>query len=465
MAEKKLRKVVTAKIGIKPFNDQIIEIDSLPESERDENLVAAVKNKFGVETGDIVVTMNQKNVIIKWYPPKTARQAEQFHNQAIAYAKKKDFEKAIESWMNAISINSQDPDYHYFLGVANFELKNYDEASRYLQQTLKLCPLYHRASLMLGLILYKKRKFDVAKKFIQRSLLFNPNNGYTYLALGNIYSILRNYKKGIAMYEHTIKLMPEDPRPYMGLAKIYSLEGNIQKANEYFRRVIALDGNGKGALAKYARRAVVTEMPAEKEAVSSIIVDSDKNLEELYSVGYAHYIAGDHIRAEAFYKKYLSMKADDDFVWFALGETQMRSGKCDQAVASFKKAIDIDAKGLYYKELAIAFDLIESPADVRAAIEKALNLGKKDHIIYALGGKNLLAEGKQTEAIEMLDEAVKLNKNNFLARYYLAVALSRNGEIERAIEQLEEIKATKVNTPLKEKADVLLDKLLGSGID
>ena len=76
-----------------------------------------------------------------------------------------------------------------------------------------------------------------------------------------------------------------------------------------------------------------------------------------------------------------------------------------------------------------------------------------------------MAEAKQAEAIEMLEEAVKLNKNNFLARYYLAVGLSRIGEIERAVEHLEEINATKVKTPLKQKAAGMLKELLSSNYE
>lgn len=465
MADKKIRKVINSKVSIKHFNDQILNIDKLTAAERDEQLVSAVKTKFGIEIGDVLVAVNEKDVILKWYPPKTVEKAEFFHKRAITYAQKKEFQRAIESWTDAINFYEEDPDYYYFLGVAYYELKEFDNASRNLQQALKICPIYYKASLILGSILYKQRKFELAKKFIQRSLLFNPENGYTYLALGNIHSILRNYDKGIAMYERTCQLMPKDPRPYMGLAKIYSLKENIEKANQFFHRVIELDNSGKGELAKYARRAIVTEPEKEREAVSSVIVSSDKNSEEFYSLGYTHYIAGDYLKAEALYRKYLTIKPDDDFVWCALGETQMRSGKCEQAVGAFQKAIAIESKGLYYKEMAIAYDLMENPGEVRAAIEKAINHGKKDSIVYAIGGKNLLAEAKQAEAIEMLEAAIKLNKNNFLARYYLAIAFSRNGEIESAIDQLEEIKAVKVNTPLKQKADELIEKLLGSELD
>jgi len=465
MVEKKIRKVITTKISIKSFNEQILDIDSLPENERDANLINAVKNKFGIDIGNILVSVNEKDVIIKWYTPKMDKKAEFFHKKAIEYARKKEYQKAIASWQDAININSTDPDYFFNMGIVCLELKKLDEASQHLRETLKICPIYYKAGLILGSIFYKQRKFELAEKYIRGSLLFNPRNGLASLTLGTIYCILRDYDKGITMYEKTLELMPKDPRPYMGLAKIYSLKGKTEKANKCFHQIIELDKSGRGKLAQYAKRAIVTESELKQKAVETTYVTSDKSAEEFYSEGYTSYIAGNYLKAEALYRKYLTIKPDDDYVWCALGETQLRAGKCEQAIAAFQKAISLEPKGLYYKELAIAYDLAGNPAEVRIAVEKAINHNKKDSIVYAIGGKNLLAEATQTEAIEMLEEAVKLNKNNFLARYYLAIGLSRIGEIERAIEQLEEIKATKIKTPLKDKADELLSELLSGSFE
>lgn len=460
MAVKKIRKAVTAKISIKSFNEQIIDIDSLPQNGRDAKLANVIKDKFGFDVGNILVSLNEKDIIIKWMTPKIDEKAEFFHKKAISYARGKEFQKAIASWQEAININATDPDYYFHMGIVYLELKQINDASHQLHETLKICPIYYKAGLILGSLFYKKRKFELAEKYIRSSLFFDPQNGFASLTLGTIYCILRDYNKGIRMYEKTIELMPKDPRPCMGLAKIYSLKGEVEKANEYFHRIIELDKSGKGKLAQYAKRAIVTESQQKKEAVETTFVTSDKNAEAFYSEGYTSYMSGKYLKAEALYRKYLTIKPDDDIVWCALGETQLRAGKCEQAISAFKKAISIEPKGLYYKELAVAYDLIGSPGDVRAAVEQAMAKGKKDSIVCAVAGKNLLAEAKQTEAIEMLEEAVKLNRNNFLARYYLAIGLSRIGEIQNAIEQLEEIKATKIKTPLKQKADELLNELL-----
>lgn len=202
---------------------------------------------------------------------------------------------------------------------------------------------------------------------------------------------------------------------------------------------------------------VSTKRVAEEEVSEEI----HANAEELHSEGYRYYVGGDYLKAETMYRKYLSLKSQDDFVWSALGEAQLRAGKAEQAAASFAKAISIQPKGLYYKELAVALDKCNKSEEVMAAIQKAQAFGKKDSIVCLLGGRHLILVGKYEEGISMLDQALKLDKNNFLARYTLALALEKTGQFDLAVEHLEEIKATEINTPLKEKAEQLLNKLTG----
>lgn len=458
MAEKKIRKVVSIKIPLSSFENYLKAEKNEP---RAEEVKQVLYKKFGEFPGELVLSVNQSEVQVKWYSSGVTQKAEFFHRKAIDYAKNKDYKKAVASWHEAILLNAADPDYYFYLGLVLLESKKHTESIEPFEKVISLCPIYPKVYLYLGTLFLKVRKFEQAEKYIRESLFFYPDYASSYLNLGIVYSILRNYEMALQMYEKTIQLIPNEARAYLGLAKIYSLQGNIDRANECFHKVIELDKTRQ--LANYAKRAIIKK-PTEIAEInlSGVSVDANANPEDYYSEGYAFYIVGDYLRAEEMYKRYLSLKSDDASVWCALGEVQMRANKLDQAIASLKKAISIDPKGWYYKELAIVFNLNKQAVECFDAVQSALKSGKKDSVTYALGGKSLCDQDKLNEALEMFSESIRLNRNNFMARFHFALALKKLGEFERAVEQLEEIKTITINTPLKQQAGQILDEIINN---
>ena len=312
------------------------------------------------------------------------------------------------------------------MGIAYFELKKYLESIEVLTRTLSVCPSYFKAHLILGTCYLKLRKFDKSKKQFEKYLKFNKNNSSIYLNLGSINSILKNYKTGFSMFEKAIELSPNEPKAYLGLAKIKLTLGEVEKANYYFKKVIEIDKNG--ALANYAKRSITSDKKISLED-NNVNVNYD-NPEDYYSEGCRNYLIGDFRKAVQMYKKYLSLKPDDDYVWCSLGESYLRSGDAKLATESFKKAAKLaPKKGLYFKELAISFYRLKDYERVIAAASKAKELGKADSVIYCIWGKALLEKGTINEAAIMLNHALKSNKNNLLAKYFLADAFQEKSAV------------------------------------
>lgn len=408
---------------------------------------------------EIDVIIQTDEIFFKWQPSIIEDRAEVLHKNALLLARKGNLDEAIEKWTEATLINSLDPDYFFNLGIAYFEKKKYQDAIENLSRVIAICPLYLKAHLILGTAFLKIRKFEFAKKHLKRFVKFDNSNSLAYLNLGAVNSVLKEYEEGIAMFERAIALSPKEPRAYLGSAKLYSTIGNIEKANAYFRKVIDLDN--KGNLANYAKRSIVASEAKNNETKEAKTDEIKGNPEEYYSEGYHYYVSGDYAKSASMYKKYLSIKPKDDYVWYALGEVQLRGGRPELALTSFKNAITLyPEKGLYFKELAIIFDKLNKPSKVITAILKAKELGKTDSITYCLWGKALYQLGNFEEAISKLENSLKSNRNNFLAKYYLAETLIKNDEIQEAIDYLHELKEVKIDTPLKKKAEILYEKLI-----
>ncbi|MBD3290257.1 tetratricopeptide repeat protein [candidate division KSB1 bacterium] len=454
------RKTVTTEISIEEFDDQLTNLDESATPQNDRLQIAKkvleIPDNF---TDKIEIIPNGEYVVFKWHPERYDERAEKLHKNALSLARSGNLDDAIKRWTQASLINSTDPDYYFNLGLAYFEKKQYTEAIENLNRVLAICPFYTKTHLILGTAFLKIRKFEFAKKHLQKSIKYSKPITSAYLNLGAVNSILKLYDEGQKMFEKAIELSPNEPRAYLGIAKIYSTIGNDEKANAFFKKVIELDK--KGNLANYAKRSIISENTSNISAKGEANREAlNQNPEEYYSEGYRLYISGDYTNAEKMYQNYLKIKPDDDYVWYALGEAQLRSNKAEDAVNSFKKAIKLyPKKGLYFKELAVVFDALNKPDKVIAATSKAKDLGNADSVTYALWGKALYNLGKHSEAIIMLEQSLEINKNNFLAKFYIAKANIDLKNFQEASDYLYEIKEIKINTPLKEKALLMYNKL------
>ncbi|MCH7756092.1 hypothetical protein IH970_13350 [candidate division KSB1 bacterium] len=138
----------------------------------------------------------------------------------------------------------------------------------------------------------------------------------------------------------------------------------------------------------------------------------------------------------------------------------MRSGRASKAVEAFKRAISVNSsKGLYYKELAISLIYMNRDADALDAIQKAQQLGKNDSVLYSLQGKLLFRQEKIQDSIEHLEKALNLNSNNLFAKYYLALACHKNNETNFAVNYLQEVIRSPINSPIKMEAEVTLREI------
>jgi tetratricopeptide (TPR) repeat protein len=404
----------------------------------------------------IEIKKDNEKIYLYWSFPEINQQAEENHQKAILLARKNDLKLAVQFWNAATKLSPGNPDYFFNLGVAYFEQKKYIESIDALTRTLAICPIYHRAHLILGTAYLKLRKFENSRKHFEKAIAFDKSNVLAFLNLGTVYSILKDYQNGILMFEKAIALAPKEATAYMGLAKIYSTLSNTEKANYYFKKVIEYDK--KGVLANYAHRLIVSQQISEKDEDKSIAMPTG-NLDEYYAEAYRNYIVGNFQKSILIYQKYLRLKSNDDYVWYALGEAQLRAGKIEEAADSFKKAIKLSpSKGIYYKELAIAFDKLKQYDKVIAALTKAKDLGKNDSVTCCLWGKALFKLNSIGGAIEKFEESLKLNRNNLLTKYYLSLALKQNNEIDDAIYYLDEIIKSPINTPLKKMASKIKEE-------
>jgi len=450
MSVRTAKKVITARLELSAIRHLDPEIEEFLSGRVD---VPFFKNYLlqrysNGSSAALDVKISDNVVELQWTSRRISADAEAFHKEALAHARQKDYQQAVQKWIQAVAANPDDPDYYFNLGIAFFEKKNYQEAIENLKKVISICPIYHRAHLILGTVCLKIRKFNDAEVYLKNSVYFNPHNALAHLNLAAVYSILKKYQEGIQSFHRVIALSPKEVRAYFGLAKIHSILGDVENANKNYRKVIELDS--QGILANHAKRGIVSGQDASKGG----------NLEEFYSEGYKAFLYGDYHRAIQMYRRYVEAKPEDDYVWAALGEALLRSGMVEQAGAAFRQATKISpSKGLYYKQLAIAYDFMNHPQDAADAAKKANDNGKTDSITLGLLGKNLVKLTRISEAIPVLEQSIKSNRSNLQAQLSLAIAHAQNKDIDLAIDSLNAILTSKIDTPIRAEAERMLAKL------
>lgn len=460
------KKEIAAVLKIEDIDDLKGRLDNFGEDiERAAFLKSFFTSKYGNGSSTLNVITKNNKVKLSWQAQDFNIEAEQSHQEALSLAKQKNFSNAVNLWVKAIALNPYDPDYYFNLGIAFFELKNFKEAIENLNRVLNICPIYYKAHLILGTVYLKTRKFENAETHLKESIVFYPKHPLAYLNLGAVYSILKQYDNGIKMFLKTITLSPREVRAYFGLAKIYALTNDNQSAEKFYKNVIEINSNQQ--LTNHAKRALfsVSQLPAGQETINlpaNLENVDGANVEQYYHQGYRSFLSTDYEQSAKMYEIYLSHKKDDDFLWSSLGESYLRAGMIEKAVSAFNNAIKLSPnKGLYYKEVAVAYHYQESFDMVIENCLKAEKLDKADSIIYSIWGDALLHVKSFEKAVEKLEKALKLNTNNLFTKFLLAKTYLQLNQNDFALNYLHEIVRAQISSPLKMEAEALIESVNG----
>ena len=441
-------KIVTASIKIQDIlNDS--HFFSIPGETRPDNEIQNILfSKYSTRKGKLEIYIEKDTAFIQWRPEYVDANAEILHGEALQIAKTRKFEAAIEKWKQAILINATDIEYRYHLGLVFYELKKYSESIQTLENVIQICPIHFKSQLALGINYMKIRKFKEAEKYVVECIRLNKRNILAYLNLGAIYSAQKRYNESMEIFNRVIHLSSKETRAYLGLARIYVQLNDSETANSYFKKVIELEP--ASALAELAKKSIVETIQINKSI-------SDDNRIENLSKGMSCYLSNNYIKASEQYKEYLRNQPSDDYVWYLMGETQIRLANLDEAVDCFRKAIRINSKrGLYYKSLGISLFYQNKFDEALNAIKKTIDLDKKDSLTLTLYGVILNRNQKYLDAIQQFKAVLRKNPNNPLAMYQSAYALIQLKDTKKASELLDKVNAFEYFAPIKEQSKNLL---------
>lgn len=447
------KKIATVTLTLNDINSDRFFFGLSEKVTDTDKIIEKLEDKYQTNIGSLTIEEIKNRFVLKWTPDNIDKRSETLHLEALEFLKSNQKLKAIELWKKALSINENDIEYLYKLSLCLFDEKKFSEAIKTLKKLVSICPIHYKGNLLLGIILIKSRNFDEAITFLNTSQQLNKSDVLSYLNLGAVYSIKKEFKKAINMFNKVIQINDKECRAYLGLSKIYTMLNDVDTSNKYLHKIIETSSDPK--MVNYAKRSIKTEI-IEKIEFTEIKV---KQIEDYISRGIRNYLSGNYNYAQRLYENYLQKKPNDDYIWYLLGESQLRNSKIDAATDSFKRAIRINSKRqIYYKSLSVALHFFNKPNDV-ISVQKNYLRQNDDPVSLTILGISYLKINDFNNAVKYLKNAIDIFRNNPLATYYLAYAYIKTNNNKAASKILKDIKRYNLHIPIKGRINKLATKI------
>lgn len=172
-----------------------------------------------------------------------------------AYAAKREWDKAIESYRRALELNEYYVDVRNDLGVALLLSGRREEGRKELLAAFAdpLCPAPEMTARNLGQAYFEEKNYGEAYNWFRTATQRNPKYVDAYLGLADTLTALGRLDEAIATLELGDKQVADSPALLLSLGEACFQAGRFTEARGYLERVARLDPagpRGRGALEK-----------------------------------------------------------------------------------------------------------------------------------------------------------------------------------------------------------------------
>ena len=330
---------------------------------------------------------------------------------------------------NQCHIDSNNEENWLMLAAVNGESGDLAEALRCADQAIELDGTYVEAYLTRAHLLQKVGKDLEAINSAQKAVEVDDEYDEAWLFLGGLAGKLKRFDESEKWSERAVELLPGNIDALLNLANAqYELAKYIEAENT-FRRILELQQDHMQAQLGLIRSIIPqTKYDEALGRLEPIIAKMPDNLEALHCQAMCYQRMDKFDTAKEVYEQLI--KLDQDYVPSYLGYAEILESHGD-----YLEAIRI------LKQLKI--DSSENKLDVLGRLAK----------IYHDFGMHL-------QAIESCDEALMIEPDNKVARFYKALALGDSAHLEEGLAELENLEKSTPDDPkiIGAKAS-LLEKL------
>lgn len=292
----------------------------------------------------------------------------------------------------------------YLLADSLYQLGFLEETKTVLNHLLDLFPTDDELRINLAEIAIEEGKDLVAIDYLDAISEDSPAYVQSLLVLADYYQTQQLPEVSVSKLKEAKRLMPDEPIILFGLAELYYYLAEYHQAIHNYEECLRLGVNEMVGINIQAR------------------------------IGTAHSGAGDFEQAAHFLEEALKEKEDIDTL-FNLGFTYYQLEEYGRAVECFKhvQSLDHTYTSIYpYLALALEEELREDEAI--EVVEEGIRLDNTNTRLYLIGAKLQMKRGQVEEAEQLYNKAYELNPNSESTLIEMSNFFIEKGEYERAIE-------------------------------
>jgi tetratricopeptide (TPR) repeat protein len=176
-----------------------------------------------------------------------------YRTRGAAYYSLKEHTRAIADLEKATSIQRGSPQEVLQLGLAHYQLRNFQEAERYLRQALTLDPNSTEAQRYLSQIGFSRavdalegERYQEAATMLRQYVQQNPSDGPAWFNLGLAHFYLDDFKAAEEAFVQSTRLTPNHWESYDRLGYIHEMKTrDYNKSLQFYRKAAELNRNSQ----------------------------------------------------------------------------------------------------------------------------------------------------------------------------------------------------------------------------
>ena len=332
-----------------------------------------------------------------------------------------------------------------------------EQQLKYYQTLLEKYKKDERVLYQIGNFYFSQRDFEKAIEYYKKTIQMNENFAPVYNQLGYAFRFVEKYEAAEKTFKQYIRLIPNNPNPYDSYAELLLKMGEYESSLEQYGKAIKQDSTFVASYIGMATNLVYISDYYEARLLMDQFYNNAQNEEEkrraLVFSAVSYVDEGDYNKAIEILEKLIDESKENENAASNAVANGIKSaiyfetGKYDQAVTAYKKAIEIIKNSKLPVEIKheTKYDILFGEALVlskRNKFEQAklnadnymkeaqnkndLNQIRKGYEIY---GRIALDMKEYDKAIENLLQADLHNPYNL---YLLAQAYKKNNDIENA---------------------------------
>ena len=384
------------------------------------------------------------------------------------FLERRDYKAAEEAFRSAIESVDYEPQYHINLAWAlvrqvraagetrkcdsTIREKLLDDAETSCRNALKLDPYNATAFSCLGVIAFKSNYLPDAEGYFRKSIELNPRND-SHVELGSLYVQMGRYEEAKKEFSEAINVNRNDARAHLEMANLLLLTESNEEAIRQCRQAVSIDPNNDEAHRALAIALMRAGQYEEAEAVLRKAISHIRNSEQWrlhLLLSQVLVIRGDDNKDQDLYNealkivntaKRLSRPAHSD-IYFHAGIVDYKLEDFRSAHRNFKACLEVNRERFEAERYSSLVKKMISEQRRVLRVNTWAGWGLAAVCLVLLIALTTIYYRGTTRVVPESETATSSNEN----RQRLAVL------------QNEKVDAAQLNTPPKQKEELIVDK-------